>query len=99
MNHPMKQKDIDKYITKDGKIIAYPSKRHRAVRPYIYAAIAGHFEANQQYSEKEVNAIIQAIILFEDYVLIRRELIDFGYLGRTNDGRAYWLVNRESLDS
>lgn len=86
------QKEIAKYIDESGHILAYPSKRHRQIRPYIYAQLSAHFEVTNIYTEKEVNDIIKTWILFEDYVILRRELVDYHYLGRTNDGRSYWRI-------
>jgi len=48
------------------------------------------FERGRDYDEPSVNAIIQSRIAFEDYVLIRRELIDEGLLRRSRDCRRYW---------
>ncbi|PKM78120.1 MAG: hypothetical protein CVU90_03610 [Firmicutes bacterium HGW-Firmicutes-15] len=47
------------------------------------------FEISRIYSEKEVNAIIKEV--YEDYVTLRRYLIDFGFMDRKTDGSQYWL--------
>ncbi len=52
--------------------------------------IASRFEKGKTYTEKEVNGILADI--YDDYVTIRRYLIEYGYLDRTRDGRSYWLV-------
>ena len=41
------------------------------------------------YTEKEINALIKSRISFDDYVTIRRDLYDFGYLDRLENGTAY----------
>ena len=41
------------------------------------------------YSEKEVNKILSRV--YEDYVLLRRYLIEYGFLDRTRDGAVYFL--------
>lgn len=92
MDEKKLQKELAKYIDNFGRIIDYRSKRHRMIRPYIYAALTSHFESDKKYTEKEVNEIIKYWILFEDYVLLRRELVDYHYLDRTSDGRSYWRV-------
>ncbi|SMF08238.1 DUF2087 domain-containing protein [Pseudobacteriovorax antillogorgiicola] len=46
----------------------------------------------KQYTEKEINRLIKAWITFEDYVRVRRQLVDFGFLGRTKDGSSYWRL-------
>lgn len=55
----------------------------------ILRKIAEQFEKNKQYTEKEVNSILTDI--YEDYATIRRYLIEYGYMDRTKDGKAYWL--------
>jgi hypothetical protein len=56
----------------------------------ILQTIAAVFERNKTYSEREINAILAEI--YDDYVTLRRYLIDYGFLGRTAGGREYWLV-------
>lgn len=55
----------------------------------ILGRISEEFERGCDYTEKEVNAILQPI--FDDYVLIRRYLIEYGFMDRTRDGGKYWL--------
>ena len=55
----------------------------------ILRKIAEQFEKNRHYSEKEVNQILEAI--YDDYVTIRRYLIEYGYMNRTKDCKEYWL--------
>lgn len=55
----------------------------------ILRKIAEQFEKDRKYSEKEINAILKTI--FEDYATIRRYLIEYGFMERTNDCKEYWL--------
>lgn len=41
------------------------------------------------YSEREVNRILKRI--YEDYANLRRALIEYGFIDRTNDGSSYWV--------
>jgi hypothetical protein len=41
------------------------------------------------YAEKEINEILKAI--YEDYVMLRRYLIEYGFIDRKSDGSEYWL--------
>ncbi|NRA65673.1 MAG: DUF2087 domain-containing protein [Pseudobacteriovorax sp.] len=45
-----------------------------------------------RYTEKEINSEIKKWISFADHVRVRRQLIDFGFLGRTRDGSQYWRL-------
>jgi len=55
----------------------------------ILRVIAGQFAPGRRYAEKEVNAILRDI--HEDYVTLRRYLIEYGFLDRAQDGGAYWV--------
>jgi len=48
------------------------------------------FEKDKVYTEREVNELLKPMI--DDYVMMRRYMIDYGFLGRTEDGHAYWLI-------
>lgn len=56
----------------------------------ILRKIAEQFEQGKTYSEKEVNSILS--VIYDDYVSVRRYLIEYGFMKRTNDGKEYWLV-------
>jgi len=55
----------------------------------ILKKISEQFERNKRYSEKELNSIIKEI--YEDFATIRRYMIEYGFMERTNDCREYWL--------
>ncbi|MEA4824026.1 MAG: DUF2087 domain-containing protein [Clostridiaceae bacterium] len=52
--------------------------------------IAEEFERGRHYTEPDVNEILEAI--YEDYVTLRRYLVEYGYMGRTRDCSDYWRV-------
>ena len=47
------------------------------------------YKSEQTYSEKEMNQILENV--YHDYVMIRRYLIEYGFLDRKLDGSQYWL--------
>ena len=52
--------------------------------------ILGGFETGEEYSEADVNSIIQERNLFDiDHVQIRRYMVDYAMLDRTADGSRY----------
>jgi len=79
---------IARFLDDEGKIKQLPSKRE--TKHAVLAYLAGKFSENRDYTEKEVNAVIECWHDFGDYFLLRRELIDFGFLCRTRDGSRYW---------
>ena len=80
--------DITRFIDKDGKVKTLGSKKE--MRYEILKYISTKFENERFYSEKEINAIIDNWHTFNDYFLIRRELIEHHLLSRTKNGSRYW---------
>lgn len=65
----------------------YPAKEKKKL--IILGLVIDAFEKERKYTEKEVNAILKP--MYEDYVLIRRYLIEYGFMDRTKDCREYWV--------
>jgi len=78
----------------DQQALRWPSKQQD--RLAIVWTIAHRLPTFSGWTEKEVNNAIMPLIQFQDHVAIRRELIELGILGRTNDGRKYWRASFEA---
>jgi len=61
----------------------------------ILQKIAKKFKNDKEYPEQEVNEIIKSFDV-DDYVLFRRELVNFNYLGKDSYKGIYWL-KKDSL--
>lgn len=63
--------------------------------------IAQEFAKDKEYTEEEVNQIIKSFDV-DDYVMFRRELVNFNYLGKDSYKGIYWLktseLSQEQLD-
>ena len=70
------------------EITRWPKKR--SDKEYIIKYLSEKFESGVEYSEKEVNQIIKRHHSFNDFALLRRELISKKYLFRTDDCSKYW---------
>lgn len=70
-----------------GPLDSYPLKEKKRVA--ILRHILKQFNSTQKYTENEVNAILKP--LYNDYVLLRRHLIDYGFMDRTQGGSSYWV--------
>lgn len=71
----------------DGPICEFPSREKRKI--IILRQIMKRFEAGKGYSEHEINLVLMKI--WDDYVTIRRYLIEYGFMERTADGSQYWV--------
>lgn len=67
-----------------GRVTTVPAKR--AKRLILLDLVAQRFEPGQRYPEVEVNAILREIC--DDYVTLRRLLVDEDFLAREN--AIYW---------
>ena len=73
----------------DGEQIGQlPAKEtHKSL---ILKYLAAKFEIGKEYTEGQVNAIIDEWHSFGDYFILRRGLIDSGLLKRLPNGSKYW---------
>jgi DNA-binding transcriptional ArsR family regulator len=75
--------------TTNGRISHLPTKHKKLL--IILRWLASLFKADTFYTESEVNVILRAV--YEtDYVGLRRDLVDMGYLRRERGGGKYWLA-------
>jgi len=86
-------KELIRLLDSDGRVEYYPKKK-RFLRPFIWDYLHSKIAKNSEYTEAEFNALIQKWITFEDYVTIRRDLFDHGYINRAIDGSKYWKENK-----
>ncbi len=73
-----------RYFDNDGRLHIMPRKQSRKLA--VLDVIVARFVPGVHYLEVEVNR--ELIGIYEDYVTLRRALIDFGLMDRA-DGR-YW---------
>jgi hypothetical protein len=57
---------------------------------YVLMYLASRFDTGKDYTEAQVNAIIEQWHTFGDYFILRRELADSGLLKRLPNGSKYW---------
>ncbi len=78
--------------TQDKRLTHLPKKHKKLL--VILHWLATLFHVDTLYTEAEVNQIIKAVYE-EDYVGLRRDLVDMGYLRRERGGGKYWLAPAE----
>ncbi|MFE0565820.1 DUF2087 domain-containing protein [Priestia megaterium] len=90
--YQISEEEIKKVLNiyfKEERLIQIPKKEKKRVIILLY--ISRKFQKNTYYTEKEVNEILKSV--FEDFVMIRRYLIDYKLLNRNKEGTKYWVVN------
>ncbi|EGT3616514.1 DUF2087 domain-containing protein [Clostridium perfringens] len=78
---------IKNYMDENGSIKIFPSKEKKKI--ILLSQIVKHFSKGKKYSEKEINRILGRI--YDDYATIRRALIEYGFIERSNDCSGYWV--------
>jgi hypothetical protein len=85
--------EVRKFLNRQSRITRWPEK-FKDQGPLL-AYLATKFETGRSYTEKQVNEVLQEQIAFDDFVTLRRALIDFGFLSREPDGSRYWRIEQE----
>lgn len=63
----------------------FPKKESRRLK--VLKVISQVFDYDVSYTEKEVNDLLRPV--YDDFVLLRRYLVDYSLLERTNSGLIY----------
>lgn len=81
----MEMSEIKEKFFRGGKLIQIPKKEKMKLQ--LFDVLIQSFDRKREYREQEVNEILQAV--YPDYAVLRRYLVDYGYLRRTDDGSEY----------
>jgi hypothetical protein len=86
------------YLDDEGRLTTWPSARNRkAVQTLVLRYLAEKFEFGRDYSEREVNDLLNRWHTFGDPALLRRELFENGYVNREKSGARYWRTKVKFL--
>lgn len=77
----------------EGRLIRWPKKRNLQI--LCLWVMWSHLPAGTVSTEREVNERLNEWHLFGDHAILRREMIEFGLMRRTRDGREYARIERE----
>ena len=81
-------RDLLPFLDKNGRLISLPAKHKKKLLALWY--LSGKVEAGREYSEPEINDLLDEWTLFRDPATLRRELYNKRLLDRTTDCRRYW---------
>ena len=76
---------LKNYLGEDGRLEQIPSQRKKLIVVLRYIGQA--FEADREYTEKEINAVIGQY--HQDIAGLRRDMVDVGCLTRDRRGTSY----------
>jgi len=81
------ERDLKPFLDSSGKLTAFPARRKKKILCLFY--LAGKIEAGKDYTEREIGSLLLDWHTFADPATLRRELVDYGFLDRSRDGRTY----------
>ena len=87
--------DENKFLDDQGRLQQWPSKQTDKL--LVLAYIATKFDRNSTYSEERLNILLKQWHTFNDWALLRRELVERGFIDRNLDGTNYHLRRIETL--
>ena len=62
-------------------------------RIIVLGHIASRFKFGVKYTESDVNSVLMEI--YDDYVTLKRYLVDYRFMDRKPDGSLYWLIKQD----
>lgn len=80
------------YIDENGKFDKFPGKKQKKKQSLMLQILASKFEIGIDYTELQVNEILNQQHTFKDPASLRRMMFGNGLLGRTIDGKRYWKI-------
>lgn len=90
-----KENILKKYFPKglNGPLATFHMKEKSKL--VVLSQIVNRFNPKKKYSEKEVNEILKTVN--EDFVTLRRYLVEYGFMARKANGSQYWLVEAPDM--
>ena len=82
--------NLSHYLDESGNLTSWPAKKSRQL--LILEYLAGFFDNEITYREHEENEILKSHHTFQDWPLLRRELVENGFLKRDKNGYAYHRI-------
>lgn len=80
-----REKVMKAYMNEHGALTLFPAKEKKKI--ILLREIMKNFKPEQEYTEKEINRILERI--YSDYATLRRALIEYGFLDRSEDCMVY----------
>jgi hypothetical protein len=82
-------KTIQAFVDDAGRVKRWPKKK--AEKLVVLEYLQGKILRSKEYTETEINTLLDEWHLFHDFALLRRELYDNFLVDRTPDCRKYWI--------
>lgn len=87
--------EVKNYLDNQGRLTIFPAKKKKQKIALFY--LASKINANQIYTEKDVNSLLDEWHTYNDPCTLRRELYNNRFIGRTEDGTSYYKENPQPI--
>ena len=87
--------DIAQFFNEQNQCTAWPAKPKKQMQ--LLQFLAEQFTWKTNYTEMEVNELLNRFHTFKDSALLRRELYMKHFLDRKPDGSAYWRTDSKEI--
>ena len=82
-----REQTIKTYMDETKALKSYPAKEKKKI--IVLGEIVKNFSKGRVYSEREINRVLKRV--FQDHATIRRALIEYGFIEKSNDCTKYWV--------
>lgn len=80
------------YFGENDKFDRFSGKRQKKKLALMLKFLSEKFEKGRDYTEKEVNEILNQYHSFNDLATLRRMMFGSKLINRNIDGKSYWLT-------
>jgi hypothetical protein len=84
---------VSRHFDADGVLLRWPSKN--SLQPLCLWVLWARMEPGRDYADRENTELLNAWASFGDHALLRRSMVDMGYVTRTPDGRTYRRIEQK----
>lgn len=84
---------VARHFDEAGVMLRWPSKQ--SLQPLCLWVLWSRMEPGRDYSDRENTGLLNAWASFGDHALLRRAMVDMGYVSRTADGRTYRRIEQK----
>lgn len=83
----MAKNRLENFLNEEGQLTQWPAKL--ANQELVLDYLTGKLDRGITYTERQVNDILRSWHTFEDWAILRRALIDSGYMSRNRECTQY----------
>lgn len=84
---------VSRHFGADGVLLRWPAKN--SLQPLCLWVMWSRMEPGRDYADRENTELLNAWASFGDHALLRRAMVDMGYVARTPDGRTYRRIEQK----